>query len=131
MLRLPLGQGFRYFRQKIAIIRNLLLPSRIDSKDQSAHRSELVTRANHRAAARYIPARYPGRILLFLPTEGSIEGDRDPRLVWGTFAEKGCRVINITGDRGNLLSRPHVQVLANNLTEQLHESQSRVAAAAG
>jgi thioesterase domain-containing protein len=133
MLRLPLGQRFRYFRQKIAIIRDLLLPSRIDSKDhdRSAHHSELVARANHRAAARYTPARYPGRILLFLPTEGSIEGDRDPRLVWGTFAEKGCRVINITGNRGNLLSRPHVQVLANNLTEQLRESQFRAAAAAG
>jgi thioesterase domain-containing protein/phenylacetate-coenzyme A ligase PaaK-like adenylate-forming protein/acyl carrier protein len=131
MLRLPLGQRFRYFRQKIAIIRNLVLPSRIDSKDRSAHYRELVTRANYCAAARYTPAPYPGRILLFIPAEESIEGDRDPRLVWGTFAEQGCRVINITGDRGNLLSRPHVQVLASNLREQLHESQSQVAAAAG
>jgi amino acid adenylation domain-containing protein len=124
-------EALRYFRQKIAMIRDVVLPERIDSKDHSSHQSELVTRANHRAGAQYVPSRYPGRILLFIPTDESMELDRDPRLVWGTFAEKGCRVINITGDRGNLLSRPHVQVLAANLMGQLRESQSRVVAAAG
>jgi len=129
MRGLPLRESCRYVRRKIVIIRDMALSKSIRSKDHAVRRGEQVIRANHRAGARYVPSRYPGRILLFLPTDGAVELDRDPRLVWGTFAEKGCRVIHVTGDRGNLLNRPHVQVLAANLTEQLHEAQSRVAVA--
>jgi hypothetical protein len=130
MLNLPPREAFRYFRKKIAIVKEVMLHSDVDSTHQSAYYKERVTRANHRAASRYVPSRYPGRILLFVPTEGNLEPDGDPRLVWGTLADKGCRVIRITGHRGNLLNRPHVQVLANKLTEQLHELQSRMASQA-
>src|SRR6185437_2469102 len=83
MRGLPLRESCRYVRRKIVIIRDLALSKSIRSKDHAVHRGEQVIRANHRAGARYVPSRYPGRILLLLPTDGAVEPDRDPRLVWG------------------------------------------------
>ena len=77
-----------------------------------------VTRANHRAALRYRPSKYPGRIALFLLEDSSADLSNDPRLEWGEL-DSQYTCTRITGNRANLLEWPHVATLAEALTRQL------------
>jgi hypothetical protein len=84
-----------------------------------------VLEANYRAASRYIPVAFAGRILLFFTSNREIETATDTRLVWRELAGEGCVVVrNTTGD---LLKKPHVKALADHLAEWLREPQTRVA----
>ena len=120
---LPPRQAFDYLRQRLTTLRKLVASSQLDPSDQLDHDRDLVLRANHRAASRYRPSRYRGRIVIVVPVEEQVEATDDPRLFWGTLADKGAQVVRVSGHSGNLLERPHVERLAETLGGQLLESR--------
>jgi thioesterase domain-containing protein len=129
MLSFPPREAFRYLRQKSAIVKEMILRRDIYRGDRYERYRDLVVEATYRAGSRYIPAAYAGRILLFLAGNRKVEADSDTRLVWCELARDGCLVVRTTaGGGGELLKKPYVNVLADNLAERLRESSSEAGA---
>jgi amino acid adenylation domain-containing protein len=123
MLNLSPGEAFRHLRGNIATVREIILRRDVYREGRYRHYIELLAEANYRAGSRYIPAAYPGRILLVYAGNLNIEADRDTRLVWRNFARGGCRVVRTAAAWGTeVLTKPHVKALAGSLAEWLRES---------
>jgi thioesterase domain-containing protein len=67
--------------------------------------------ANMRALRAYTPKRYPGRITLFRPDTGAVNGG-DPTLGWEDLAEGDVHVHFVHGDHDSMLRGPHIESLA-------------------
>jgi hypothetical protein len=94
-------------------------------KDRYKLYRDLVVETTYRAGSRYIPAPYPGRILLFLAGGLQVEADLDTRMVWCDVARDRCRVFRTSAsDIGELLKTPHLRALAEDLAERLREFSS-------
>jgi thioesterase domain-containing protein len=126
MLRLPPGEAFRHLRENIAIVKEMILRRDVYREDKHKRYIDLVVEANYRAGSRYIPSAYAGRILLFFAGNLNIEADLDPRLVWRDLAREGCLVVRTAaGGAGEILTRPHVKALADNMAEWLRDSSRK------
>ncbi len=68
-------------------------------------------RANSRAASRYGPRPYAGRVLLLRAAEGRAEAGEG----WGAYAGGGLEVEEVPGDHYAVMREPHVRVLAERL----------------
>jgi amino acid adenylation domain-containing protein len=129
MLRLSPLKSFRHLRENISIVREMILRRDVYREDTRKRYLDLVVEANYRAGSRYIPAAYAGRILLFFAGNLKVEADSDTRLVWRELAREECLVVRTAaGDAAELLKKPHVKALADNLAEWLRESSSPVSA---
>jgi thioesterase domain-containing protein/acyl carrier protein len=72
----------------------------------SERRGEAVWLADKQAASNYRPVPYSGSILLFRPTDRSVDSPffrMDPTNGWGALARGGVQVIDIHGTHGNML----------------------------
>jgi amino acid adenylation domain-containing protein len=112
MLRLPPSQAIRYLSQRVNMLEDVVPPDPA---------GDLVRKANYLAASRYVPVPYPGHIVLFVPSDEDINAE-DPRLFWGTLADKGHRVVQVSGERARLLTSPHVELLAERVSQELVEA---------
>jgi amino acid adenylation domain-containing protein len=122
MRNLSLSEAFRHLRGNIAIVKQMILRRDVYREDRYKRYIDLLVEANYRAGSRYIPAAYPGHILLVYAGTLGIEADLDPRLVWRDLARDGCRVVQTAAGDGNaLLTKPHVKALAGSLAEWLRE----------
>ena len=127
MLRLPPSQAFRHVRENIAILKEMILRRDVYREDKHKRYIDLVVEANYRAGSCYIPATYAGHILLFFAGNLNIEADLDTRLVWRDLARDGCLVVRTAAcGGGELLTKPHVKALADNLAKWLQDSSSTV-----
>ncbi len=85
--------------------------------------------ANNQAADRYVPQPYPGRAILFRPTEisdGTSEGSEeidDPLNGWGELVRGGLEVHVVPGDHNTILSKRNALVLGEKLRACLLEAQ--------
>ena len=119
---LPVREAFRYLRENSAIVKEMILRRDIYRGDNYRRYRDLVVEVTHSAASSYVPGAYPGGILLFLAGNLQVEADWDTRLVWCHLARDGCLVVRTSAsDFGELLQKPHVRALADNLAERLRE----------
>ncbi len=83
--------------------------------------TETLLRAYHRnslAVFRYRPRPYPGRVVLFRTGEAEAHAD-DPSWGWGRLAAGGVELRRIEGNHMNVMTPPHVNELARQLSELL------------
>jgi amino acid adenylation domain-containing protein len=122
MRRLPPREAFRYLQRSGAIVKEMILRRDVYRGDRYKRYRDLVVEVTYRAASHYVPVAYPGRILLFLAGNLQVEPGSDTRLLWCDLARAGAFVVRTRArDLGELLSKPHVRALAENLTQQLRE----------
>jgi amino acid adenylation domain-containing protein len=77
-----------------------------------------MVKANRQAALKYVPRPYDGKVTLFRSSERS--GFTDPTLGWGQLAEGGVEVHVVAGKHEEIVMRPHVQSLAEELMTSLN-----------
>jgi thioesterase domain-containing protein/acyl carrier protein len=78
-----------------------------------------IEESNFRAAEKYRPVPYPGRLTLFRSMERSVSGGTDEMLGWGELAGQGVEIRNIPCNHFNILREPAVKVLADEIRECL------------
>jgi amino acid adenylation domain-containing protein len=127
MLRLPPRRAVRYFREKSAIVKEMLLYRDIYRGDRQKRYRDLIFEANYRAGSRYVPTAFAGHTQLFLAGGRHVEPDKDTRLVWRDLSESCDVVRNAAPDAMDLLGKPQVEIFANNLAKWMYESQMRAA----
>ena len=66
----------------------------------------------------YVPAEYPGEVVLFRPAIRGHGLSHDPTLGWDSVA-RNLRIVDVPGDHVSMFSPPHVDVLASKLAELL------------
>jgi len=124
LLGLSPREALRYLGESSAIVKEMISLRDVYRKDRYKLYRDLVVETMYRAGSRYIPAPYPGRILLFLVGGLQVGADLDTR-VWCDLAPDRCRVFRTSAsDFGGLLKTHHLRALANSLTEQLREFSS-------
>jgi thioesterase domain-containing protein len=74
-----------------------------------------VLRANTQAQFHYAPRPYPGRLTLFRTNHAHGESGKWPDLGWRALAPDGVEIYRVPGHHLNLLRRPYVRVLAEQL----------------
>ena len=73
--------------------------------------------------ADYVPqVVYPNRITIFRASEQQLSDD--PTMGWDKFSSKPIQSYDIPGDHITMLTEPHVQVLAQQLTICIEQSQA-------
>ena len=68
---------------------------------------------------------YLGRVALFRATAHRLGSDPDPTLGWGKLVAGKLEVHEVPGDHSTLIREPHVQVLAQKLTNCLNGKQAQ------
>jgi thioesterase domain-containing protein len=83
---------------------------------------QTIGRASYlRAAVRYRPGVYPGRITLFRASEQPTGCYPDPLLGWRGLAAGGIEEVDIEGGHADIMSEPRVAILAEHLTSALQQ----------
>jgi thioesterase domain-containing protein/acyl carrier protein len=89
---------------------------------------EAVWLADNQAAANYQPRRYSGSIVLFRPTERSVDSPfyrMDESNGWGALASGGVRVVNVRGTHTTMLYADHAPMAAAGLRPYLSDRLCR------
>jgi thioesterase domain-containing protein len=125
LLTLPPSRAVRHLRENSAIVKQMILRKDVYRGDRYKRYRDVVMEANYRAGSRYVPNRYPGRILLLIAENHKVQNDLDTRLVWRELAGKGSLVVRIPArESWELLKKPYVQALAESLTASLRDNLS-------
>ena len=95
-----------------------------------AQRDPWLTYAFLRAAARYRPRPYPGRLVVVRAREGEGAGGIGPELGWSGLAAGGIEVHETPGTHHTLIDEPHVRELALTLRGCLERAERALAAPA-
>lgn len=116
--------------QKLKAKFNLTYPKLpVDSELASSNNAarSFMRDAYNRAALKYVPQPYPGKITIFAASDRSEEGSQKlpPDLGWKDIAEQGIEIFQIPGDHLGMLKEPHVQVLAARLKSCIAKTRSR------
>lgn len=97
------------------------IPSELDW-DQRQRFIE-VFKSHIQAAHIYRPQPYAGKVTLFLSSEDEVAVDSENSTGgWGKLANKGVEIHRVPGNHYTMMSKPHVQVLAEQLQVCLEES---------
>jgi amino acid adenylation domain-containing protein len=122
MRQRPPGQRLNYIWEKARILNEIVVQRDVYRGDSQTLHHDLVVRANQRAAARYVPAPYPGSVILIIPDGIPLSSEQDPRLVWKTLAKGECTTILVPGkDSGALLKPLYMRGLTDVLSRELTE----------
>ncbi len=79
--------------------------------------------ASYRARRRYVPSRYPGRIVLFRCSESAPWRIEDPLRGWGELAAGGVEVHDVPGTHTRMYREPYVHALVAELRAVLEHAQ--------
>ncbi len=82
-----------------------------------------VRKACSKAATRYVPASYGGRVVLFRAVEQALNRSDDPFLGWDKLSLAGVEVREIVGDHVSMIAEPNVANLAIELEACLEQSR--------
>jgi MbtH protein len=93
--------------------------------DQLPHAFVERLRERSQASARYIPGRYPGRIMLIRGRAQPVSRLQPYDLCWSALTADGVEVINVPGAHGGMLKPPFVEELARRLRLCLETAQSQ------
>ena len=115
-------EAVRYWRDNSTIIKEMILQRDVYRGDRFKRYTILLYTANCRAGSRYIPAPYPGHVLVYLAGNLKVDAEFETRLTWCELARGGHEVFEMpAADFKQLLKRPHVKILADNLSERLRK----------
>jgi thioesterase domain-containing protein/acyl carrier protein len=122
--RLPLKAKLRYVADRVGDRARRCLPQThtMSPDDSLANIIQRLERGNHRAARRYQPKPYRGRVALFRASEQprAIGTDAsDPYMGWGPLAKGPLDCYEIPGAHDSMMRDANVQVLANLLSAAL------------
>jgi thioesterase domain-containing protein len=122
MMRLSPRAAWRYFRENSPIVKEMIVRRDVYRGVEYRRYIDFVVEAAYRAGSRYVPASYPGRILLFVAGNLKVEPGWDTRLAWRELAGDDCPVVRMAASRADdLLKKPYVNTLADELAERLRE----------
>ena len=127
MLKLPVSHGVRYFREKGALIKEMLFYRDVYRGDRRKRYMGLVREANYRAGSSYVPTPYAGAIHLFLVGDRYGETPADTRLVWCSLSSNCTVVPNGVADVIDFLKKPYVKVFAERLEQWMWARKSAAA----
>ena len=118
-LRKPVRQWLPYLWRKVRIhvrwhINRIWFPRRIVE----------VWDASSQAEQAYVPCLYPGRLVLFRPSERSLRSDQESHGGWDQWAADGVEVHEIIGDHGSITKEPKVRLLAEELRICLERAEA-------
>ena len=118
-LRKPMRQWLPYLRRKARVhvqwyINRLWFPRRIVE----------VRDACLQAEESYVPRVYPGRLVLFKPTEKSLRSYQESHGGWDQWAAGGVEIHEIAGDHGSITKEPKVRLLAQELRACFERAQA-------
>jgi amino acid adenylation domain-containing protein len=126
--RLGLGEQIGYLaeKSKLALRREVGRLSikvnhilrRNPHRDVSGKVQEFLEDVNDRAFFAYVPAAYPGKLVLCKPRR-NYSFLRDPYNGWAGIAQGGLEIIELPSDPGGIFQEPYVQTLAAKLKEQI------------
>ena len=85
-----------------------------------------VYKTNVHAMLSYLPNVYSGRLTLFQASEEQQTGVEPEHLVWSKFSSRPVTVYPVPGNHFTILSRPHVQILAEQLKMCIAQSIENV-----
>jgi amino acid adenylation domain-containing protein len=71
------------------------------------------------ALQNYVPARYPGRVILFRATDVPQLPESDETLGWKEIADDGVEVVFVPGDHESMFRKPHVESFSRRLCQVL------------
>jgi len=91
----------------------------VDLSDYSPQRRRLWD-VHLRAAARYAPSVYPGRVTVLRTELHPFICAFDPTFGWAEYAQGGVTVKVVTGAHESILNEPHVQAVAAELNRCFH-----------
>ena len=123
--------GFRekvsYVIQRLATIQSVFSHSFARATDglfhPLRHAQRMVREANIRAAARYVPKYYEGRVTIFRATDRGVQLI-DPDLGWRELCGEGVEVHEVPGGHSSiLLEDVHLQALGAKLRECLRDAR--------
>ncbi len=113
LARLPGRQRFVYLRERLEMVRQMIVQRDLFRGNPGEFLSGVVRQANLAAVHRYQPRVYPGKVVLFLAEGRKIASEEDPRLRWSQLAAGGLENHDVPGDDSGLtLTKPNVEVLA-------------------
>ena len=81
-----------------------------------------VFKSNVQALRSYIPQAYPNRINYFQASDNGFNNLNNPALTWDKFLGKPIETITIPGNHYTILTKPHIQVLAEQLNVHLNKA---------
>ena len=87
-------------------------------RDVSGRVQEFLEDINDRAFLAYVPAEYPGKMIICKPRR-NYSFLRDPFNGWKGIAAGGLEVIELPSDPGGIFQEPYVRTLAEKLKEQI------------
>jgi amino acid adenylation domain-containing protein len=99
-----------------------LVPPNIEISQ--AHRFVELLKSDFQASRNYELHLYPGRVTLFKASEELAGTSPDPTLGWSEWANAGVEVHVVAGNHANMVYQPHVEGLAEKLSECLNHAQS-------
>jgi thioesterase domain-containing protein len=71
----------------------------------------------------YVPARYPGRVILFRATDVPQLPESDETLGWKEVADDGVEVVFVPGDHESMFLKPHVESFSRRLCQVLQQAE--------
>jgi len=113
------------FVMELARRSNKMVP---DFQLSQARRLFNLYKNNLHALRDYRPRRYPGRIVIFRPSEELPEGTDNLARNWDKLADGCVETHLVPGTHHNMVMKPNVSVLAEILSEYLNETESGDAA---
>ncbi|MEH1835831.1 MAG: thioesterase domain-containing protein, partial [Nostoc sp.] len=99
-----------------------LLP--LDIELSQVHSLFHVFKTNVRAISNYLPQVYPGQVTLFRATEQFADTPQNPTNGWSRLAKEGVEIQVVPGNHYNMLRKPHVKYLAEQLKTYLDKTQT-------
>lgn len=113
------------FVMELARRSNKMVP---DFQLSQARRLFNLFKNNLRALRDYRPRRYPGRIVLFRPSDELPEGTNNLARNWDKLADGGVETQLVPGTHHSMIMKPNVSVLAEKLGKYLNETEAGGAA---
>lgn len=127
LLVLAPDEQLNYFKEQLQIAN--LLPPDVGTKQLRGLMQ--VSKTNHQTASVYMPqAVYPNQITFFRSIEIDAVDDANSEMVeelglgWNKFSAQPVDIHLVPGDHITMLNEPHVQVLAQQLTICIEQSQA-------
>ncbi|MHC5917615.1 MAG: thioesterase domain-containing protein, partial [Nostoc sp.] len=113
-----------FIRKEDATVNTIPEESKLRLLSELAIRPMLrVYYANSQAVLNYVPQAYPKRINLFR-TNVQSSGKEDPSMGWDQLIVKGTEIHHIPGNHLTMLRKPHIQILAAQLTACIEKAQN-------
>ena len=126
--QLEMNERYFYIREKLGIVREMILHRDVYRGDRGILYQEIVVKANYEAMMAYKPKSYAGRLHIIIASNRPIDSVHDARLNWNLLAEGGSSVESMSvEDSGRMFIDPHVQDLAQRLGRILNEVAQRPA----